>query len=60
LEATRLAAHQPTPWLGIAERINIGAYLLWVMALALSQLADGVVRGRYSLQAAMTSSAPVP
>jgi hypothetical protein len=34
--ASRLAAHQPTPWLGLAERINIGAYLLWVLVLALS------------------------
>jgi len=34
VEASRLAAHQPTPWLGVAERINIGAYLLWVAVLA--------------------------
>jgi uncharacterized membrane protein len=37
-EASRLAAHQPTPWLGVAERINIGAYLLWVVVLAVSLL----------------------
>ena len=37
-EATRLARGQPTPWLGFAERINIGAYLLWVGLLALSRL----------------------
>jgi hypothetical membrane protein len=35
---TRLAAGQPTPWLGIAERINIGAYLLWVLVLAITLL----------------------
>lgn len=28
------AAGQLTPWLGVAERINIGAYLLWVTVLA--------------------------
>jgi hypothetical protein len=33
-----LAAGQPTPWLGLAERINIGAYLLWVLVLALRLL----------------------
>jgi hypothetical protein len=33
--ASRLAAGQPTPWLGIAERINIGAYLLWVAVLSI-------------------------
>ena len=37
-EATRLAAQQPTPWLGVAERINIGAYLLWVLVLGISLL----------------------
>ena len=37
-EATRLAAHQPTPWLGVAERINIGAYLLWVVVQAVTLL----------------------
>jgi hypothetical membrane protein len=53
-EATRVAAQQPTPWLGIAERINIGAYLLWVLVLAISLLrarassaqADGVKPSR--------------
>jgi hypothetical membrane protein len=37
-EASQLAAQQPTPWLGVAERINIGAYLLWVLVLAISLL----------------------
>jgi hypothetical protein len=37
-EGSRLAAGQPTPLLGMAERINIGAYLLWVVALAISLL----------------------
>jgi len=34
VEGARLAAGQPTPWLGLAERINIGLYLLWVLLLA--------------------------
>jgi len=33
-EASRLAVQQATPWLGAAERIHIGAYLLWVAVLA--------------------------
>lgn len=33
-ESARLAELQPTPWLGVAERIQIGAYLLWVVVLA--------------------------
>ena len=40
VEASRLAAGQPTPMLGIAERINIGAYLLWVLLLAVSLLRE--------------------
>jgi hypothetical protein len=36
VEAGRLAAGQPTPWLGVVERIHIGAYLIWVGALALT------------------------
>lgn len=46
--ARQLAAGQPTPWLGVAERINIGAYLLWVVALAVTLLrarANTAVRG---------------
>ena len=38
LDAPRLAAQQPTPWLGVTERINIGAYLLWVLVLAITLL----------------------
>jgi len=33
-QGTRLAANLPTPGIGIYERINIGAYLLWVAVLA--------------------------
>jgi hypothetical protein len=33
-----LAANLPTPMLGINERINVGAYLLWVAALAVALL----------------------
>jgi len=28
----------PTPWVGIMERVNIGAFLLWVVVLAVSLL----------------------
>ncbi|MFA5910803.1 MAG: DUF998 domain-containing protein [Vicinamibacterales bacterium] len=36
LEAPRIAANLPTPWIGVWERINIGAFLLWVVALAVT------------------------
>ena len=40
-EAARLAAQQPTPWLGVVERIHVGAYLLWVLVLAVALLRSG-------------------
>jgi hypothetical protein len=35
LYAPRLAANLPTPWLGLVERMSLGAYLLWVAVLAI-------------------------
>jgi hypothetical protein len=36
LASRPMTVGEPTPWLGIAERILIGAYLLWVAVLAMS------------------------
>src|SRR5580765_7400725 len=38
LEAPKIAANLPTPWIGVWERINIGAFLLWVVVLATTLL----------------------
>ncbi len=38
LESPRLAANQPTPWIGLWERITIYAFLLWVAVLAIALL----------------------
>src|SRR5215218_6036369 len=38
LQADRVAANQPTPWLGIEERVNIYATMLWVAVLAIGLL----------------------
>lgn len=38
MDAPRVAANEPTPWLGIFERINIGGYLLWLLVLAVALL----------------------
>jgi hypothetical protein len=35
VDAPRLEANLPTPWMGVWERINIAAWLLWVAVLAL-------------------------
>ena len=34
VEAPRLQANLPTPWIGLWERINISVFLLWVVTLA--------------------------
>ena len=41
LDAPRIAAHLPTPWVGVRERINIYGYMLWVVVLA-----TGLLRAR--------------
>jgi amino acid transporter len=38
LDAPRVAANLPTPWIGVWERINIGVFLLWVVVLAAALL----------------------
>ncbi len=37
-QAAAMAAGQPTPWLGLTERINIYSYMLWVLVLAVMLL----------------------
>jgi hypothetical protein len=37
-EAPNVAANLPTPWIGVWERINVGAFMLWVMVLAITLL----------------------
>jgi hypothetical protein len=34
-DGPRLARGQPTPWIGVTERINIGVFMLWMVVLAL-------------------------
>jgi hydrogenase/urease accessory protein HupE len=36
LQGSRLAANQPTPWMGIEERINIYATMPWLAVLAIA------------------------
>jgi hypothetical protein len=45
MDGPRIAANLPTPWVGLWERINIGAFLLWVIVLATMLLrADKIAR----------------
>jgi len=38
LDAQRVQANLPTPWTGVWERINIAAFLLWIVVLAITLL----------------------
>ncbi|MGZ8539660.1 MAG: DUF998 domain-containing protein [Chitinophagaceae bacterium] len=35
LDSPRMEADLPTPWMGVWERISIGAYMLWVVVLSI-------------------------
>jgi hypothetical protein len=49
LDGSRLAANLPTPWMGVTERINIFAYMLWVIVLAIALLRSRVAQHRDAL-----------
>jgi hypothetical protein len=49
LEAPGITANRPTPWIGVWERINIGAFLLWVVALAAALLRTRMERPRHGM-----------
>jgi len=42
-DAPGLSQNQPTPWIGVWERINIGVFLLWIVVLSVA-LWDGRYR----------------
>ena len=46
LEAPRLQANLPTPWIGLWERINISVFLLWIVVLAAALLRDPTAKRR--------------
>ena len=45
IEAPRLQANLPTPWIGLWERINISVFLLWVVMLAAVMWRTGTPHG---------------
>jgi len=45
-DAPRLAANQPTPWIGLWERINMAANVLWVSVFAIALWRRGVEKPR--------------
>jgi uncharacterized protein YndB with AHSA1/START domain len=49
LEAPRLEANLPTPWIGLWERINICIFLLWIVVLATMLWRTGTARGEIAV-----------
>jgi len=49
LDAPRIAANLPTPWIGIWERLSIGVYMVWVVALAVALLRVRVTSRKLTL-----------
>jgi cell division protein FtsW (lipid II flippase) len=41
LQVPQMEANEPTPWMGLAERVNIYATMLWIAALAVGLLRSG-------------------
>jgi hypothetical protein len=58
-EARQLAAGEATPWFGLTERISIGAYLLWVLVLAISLLRGQWTQDASSMGRPRPTAAPV-
>lgn len=45
IESPRIAANQPTPWVGVWERIFIAVFMVWVVVLAVILLRKGKASG---------------
>jgi hypothetical protein len=46
--ATSVQANQPAPWLGVWQRINIAAYMVWIAVLAITLLRSRAPAGRHT------------
>ncbi|KAM3089628.1 DUF998 domain-containing protein [Phormidesmis sp. 146-35] len=55
LDGSRLEANLPTPWMGVWERINIFAYMLWVVVLSIALLRNQVERSQDRLEGSRDS-----
>jgi hypothetical protein len=50
-QAPKIPNGEPTPWMGLFERINIGAWLLWIAVLAIL-----LIRARHHMTSIETAS----
>jgi hypothetical protein len=56
--APRLAANLPTPGMGFLERLNLGAYLLWVAVLAVALVREAHREVRSAARKSSSSTSP--
>ena len=60
MAATSVQGNQPTPWLGVWQRINIAAYMVWIAVLAITLLRSrapaGPTDGRGTAPATATAA----
>ena len=49
MQSPALEANLPTPWMGVWERICIGAFLVWMTVLAVVQLREGAIDREHPL-----------
>ena len=49
-QGAALAAGQPTPWLGLMERINIYSFMIWVVVFAVVLLRTSVEQSEWRLR----------
>jgi len=45
MQAPKVPAGEPTPWMGLFERVSLWAWLLWMAVLAIILLRDRTRRG---------------
>lgn len=55
LDAPRIEANLPTPWAGVTERVNIVAYMLWVVVPAIALLRRQRLAGAIRFEDTLTS-----
>jgi hypothetical protein len=58
IEGPKVAADQPTPWIGFIERVNVWGYMVWVIALSVVLLREASHRAHRALHP-VTSGSPV-
>jgi|SRR5690242_6690511 uncharacterized protein DUF998 len=58
LDAPGVSANLPTPLIGVWERIQIGAFMLWIIVLAFTLLFGAAIHAEQSFVADLRKSAP--